>query len=154
MSLWNPPADVSPKEVVGRRAFTRKLYVADSHEYKADVFLDLQIGTGLSVDRLGVRIADEGVVEYLAPFGRTMAAKGGQTFYGWAQIKVSEVKDAIAATEAIGEENPYHAEFDRSACQNIETLRYFAFMLASIASRNKFLPAPIEAEPESDNGEG
>ena len=139
---WTPPKNVSTKEIIGRRAFGSRIFNTDPNStihYKIDVFLDNRIGTGLSVDRLGVRRAVPNVLAFLCPLCDEMANKGSTEFKGWAQISVSDVHHSIMATDAVGEQNPYHAEIDRSDYQNERTLRSFAFELCVFASKHEFL---------------
>lgn len=143
MSSWTPQPKISPKEMVGRRAFTTKLRQPNGH-YKADVFLDDRIGTGLSMDRLGIRPADaEKVTKELMPLCEAMATKRERPFTGWAQLRVSDVpKLVVEATEADGEVNPYHAEVNRDNCTDQNHLYMVAFMLATMASMHEFVEPP------------
>ncbi len=142
---WTAPREISPKEFVGRRAFGSKVFEKEGNSvlrYKINVFLDERIGTGLSVDRLGVRVAEVEVLTFLRPLCDAMAEKGSTNFSGWAQISAKDVENIIKVIEAIGEENPYHAEIDRSNYQNVDALRAFAFQLCVYASKHEFIPRP------------
>lgn len=145
MTVWNPPKKVSSKEFVGRRAFGSRVFENPSDgrlHYKIDAFLDKRTGTGLSVDRLGVRTAYHDVLAFLCPLCDEMAKKGSTEFIGWAQIAVKDIQKLVQATKAVGEDNPYHAEIDRSGHVNIEALRSFAFRLCVHASKHPFIYRP------------
>jgi len=133
MKIWRPPKLVSPKEFVGRRTFgTRVLDESEENilPYKVDIFLDDRFGKNLSVDRLGVRRAEPDVIEFLLPLCDKSAEKRSSKFEGWAQIEVGQItKLGVHATEAVDEENPYHAEISRSNHQTVSAMRSLAFEL-------------------------
>jgi hypothetical protein len=142
MTGWVPPKTVSKKEMVGRRAFGSKVFEQAKDNvlhYKIDVFLDDRLGTGLSIDRLGVRTARPEVLTLLAPLCDQMADKRSTSFVGWAQFRVDDVRCGIAATDPVSEDNPYHAEIDRSHYQNVAALRSLAFELCVHASKHAFI---------------
>ena len=138
---WKPTDEVSPKEFVGRRAFGSNVFgtSSDMSHYKIDVFLDNRMLGGLSVDRLGVRTARIDVLDRLRPLCDNIAKKGRTNFVGWAQICVADIKQKISATNAVNEENPYHAEIDLTPFKNEPSLRAFAFELCVLASRHEFI---------------
>lgn len=145
MKNWNPPKSVSPKEIVGRRTFGTRIFDESENilPYKIDIFLDDRIGENLSVDRLGVRRAMTNVVEFLLPLCDRSAMKRSSKFQGWAQIEVGQItKLGVHATEAVDEENPYHAEISRSNHKTVSAMRSLAFELCVHAARNDFLDRP------------
>ncbi|MEL6728865.1 MAG: hypothetical protein AAFP91_15335 [Pseudomonadota bacterium] len=122
--------------------FTKKPY-SGKNQYKTDVFLDDRLGTGLSVDRLGVRNADDEIVKALSPKGHSLAERMKKPFIGWAQFVVADLNKAklkIHKTDAVGEENPFHAEVCRAHCQDQDDLYRTAFILAVISSNYDLLP--------------
>ena len=146
MKIWTPPTNISAKEIVGRRAFGSRVFATGANlPYKIDVFLDKKIGTGLSVDRLGVRKACQEVLDFLTPLCDASAKNRSSKFVGWAQISVEDVqKIGIHVKEAVGENNPFHAEICRSDYPNINALRSLAFHLCVCASKHKFICRPDE----------
>ncbi len=96
----------------------------------------------MSVDRLGVRTASHDTLTFLCPLCDKMAKKGSTRFVGWAQIAVKDIQQLVQATNAVHEQNPYHAEIDRSGHENIRALRSFAFMLCVLASKHDFIYRP------------
>ena len=53
--MWNPPDQVSTKEMIGRRAFGKDKSVfanSEATKYKLNVFLDDRLADNLSFDRL------------------------------------------------------------------------------------------------------
>ena len=142
---WTPPNEVSKKEVVGRRAFGSRVFEKEKGpfrlRYKINVFLDSKDGD-LSVDRLGVRHVEEDVLQFLYPLCNAIAAKGNTKFQGWAQFLVSDLPMRVTKTESIGENNPYHAEIDRSNHRSEEAQRSFAFELCVYASKYEFVSSP------------
>lgn len=153
MATWKPTQAISPKEMVGRRAFGSKVFSATDQKsvlrYRITVFLDNQQDTGLSVDRLGIKRADGKVLALLCPLCDTMANKRATSFKGWAQIHAADLKGRISRTPAIGENNPYHAEIDRSKYNSKETRRSLAFELCVHASKHKFIDRALVSSDES-----
>lgn len=143
MPIWIPPKKISPKEFVGRRAFGSRVFEKEDDKvlrYRIDIFLDKRAGTGLSVDRLGVRAACPEVLAFLSPLCDEMAEKGSTEFVGWAQVKVEDLKGIIIkATDAVGEDNSYHAEIDRTDYPTAGALRALAFRLCVHASKYDFI---------------
>ena len=137
---WTPSGIVSKKAVKGRRAFGSKIFETKDAvlRYKIDVFLDRR-DCDLSVDRLGVHEVDKKVVSFLRPLCEAMANKGSTTFHGWVQLRVGDLRSDVKNTEAYNEDNPYHAEIDRSAHASLGAKRSFAFELCVIASKNEFV---------------
>jgi hypothetical protein len=149
MRLWNAPDQVSTKEIIGRRAFTENIRNGAGY-YRIDIFLDERDKSGLSVDRLGIRDADDDVVRCLAELGVALGEKRGRPFAGWAQLKVSDIpaksKLKVTKTVADGEDNPYHAEI---AYADTGVVSYNeAFMLSVLAAKLDFLPAPEIPTPD------
>lgn len=110
------PHVIHKKERIGRRVFGKAKDVwreqnGEKH-YKMDVFMDNREG-GLSVDRLGVNLAEKRRIRVLNPLGVAMGEKRGRVFRGWAQFNVTEIHELVVPTPAVGEENPYHAEIER-----------------------------------------
>ena len=82
MSSWTPQPEVSQKEMVGRRAFTKKLRQPNGH-YKPDIFMDDRLSTGLSVDRLGIKVEHTAeITSELKPLCGKMGEQRGRTFTG------------------------------------------------------------------------
>ena len=147
---WKPPKHISVKEVVGRRTFGSKVFdrsAGTTLHFRIDVFMDSRPGTGLSGDRLGVRAAQQEVLQFLYPLCDDMATKGATTFVGWAQISAKDLRGTIRATISTGEDNPYHAEIDRSKHPTEESLRSLAFELCVHASKQEF----IDRRPVADD---
>ena len=147
MKRWKPPRDVSKKETVGRRAFGSRVFETRENvplHYKLNVFQDDRMGTGLSVDRLGVRGPQESVLKFISPLCEEMAGKKGTKFKGWAQLRVCDLQVAVQATRAEGEENPYHAEIDRTSYPNVHAMRSLAFELCAHASKYPFVEKPVD----------
>ncbi len=145
MNRWYPPTHISQKEIVGRRTFGSRVFDKTNGvlKYKIDIFLDKRTAFNLSVDRLGVRVADRNVVDFLKPLCDESAEKRSSKFNGWAQISVNQIqKIGVRATEAINEENPYHAEISRSRHQTVSALRSLAFELCVYASKHDFISRP------------
>ena len=142
LTSWVPPKTVSKKEMVGRRAFGSKVFEKANDRvlhYKIDVFLDKRKDTSLSVDRLGVRVARPDTLSLLLPLCDRIATNGSTEFVGWAQISAADVHRGIRATSSVGEDNPYHAEIDRTQYPTDEALRAFAFQLCVYASKHAFI---------------
>ena len=132
--------------MLGRRAFGSKVFEKAKNSvlrYKIDVFLDDRKGTGLSVDRLGIRKAQPDVLTFLGPLCDKMADKRPTEFVGWAQIRATDFGGEIRATMAVGEDNRYHAEIDRSQYQTDRSLRSLAFELCVHASKHEFIPRSV-----------
>ena len=145
MKIWKPPKSLSPKEIVGRRTFGSRIFdKSDSIlPYKIDIFMDSRIGENISVDRLGIRQAKPDVIEYLSPLCDKSAFKRSSNFVGWAQIEVSQIENlGVHATDAVDEENPYHAEISRLGHQTVKAMRSLAFELCVHASKHSFLSRP------------
>ena len=145
----NLPKDVSDKEFIGRRAFGSKIFekIHDGNIFRITVFMDrnTKMSEGISVDRLGLKTVSCEILDYLLPQADNMALKRGTTFAGWAQIKVSDLKSlsGVYPTDAVGEENPYHAEIDISQYNHSNNvLRSFAFSLCVLAARYEFIYRP------------
>lgn len=111
--------------------------------------MDDRLGTGLSVDRLGMKQTDQDVVgSVLVPLASAMGVKRNLPFTGWAQLPVSEIKmTKVEATPPEGEDNPYHAEINRDDCDNTSAAYFLAFMLSVIAGQHEFIPSP-DFEPD------
>lgn len=141
--MWNPPDQVSTKEMIGRRAFGKDKSVfanSEATKYKLNVFLDDRLADDLSFDRLGVRAADSEVVEFLTALGDEIGRKMNKQFRGWAQIKVEDLgKLEFKKTDAEGEEKPFHGELSREDFRNENAARALAFQLCELASRHSFL---------------
>ena len=145
MKIWTPPQQISEKEIVGRRAFGSKIFNHRNGEplrYRISVFEDDRPNTGLSVDRLGVRTPKNAVLEFLEPFCEVMAERGSTTFKGWVQLCVADLRSKISVTDAEGEQNPYHAEIDRSPYTTVQAMRALAFELCVYASKYEFVEKP------------
>lgn len=144
--MWSPPPEISKKEFLGRRAFGSDVGFTDRGvtHYEPDLFMDERPGSELSFDRLGIRERDfVETAEWLLPYCEEIAKKGATTFKGWARILVRDLKELrVSPTEPEGEENPYHAELDRSKYYD-EELRYtLAFRLCTLCAKNDFLKIP------------
>lgn len=140
--IWNPPEQISQKEFVGRRAFGSKVFQSEPDNvlhYRINVFMDHRLNTGLSIDRLGVRTACRKVLDLLLPLCDDMANVRSKEFAGWAQIKVEDIASKIDVTPAVCENNPYHAEIDRSDHTTKGALRSLAFELCVQASKHPFI---------------
>ena len=145
MNKWVPNEQISPKEIVGRRAFGSRVFDKSNGvlRYNINVFLDTRVNSGLSVDRLGMKNVDHSVLNYLNPLCHQLAQKRSSKFVGWAQIKVRQIESiGIRATQAVNENNPYHAEIIRSEFTTPQSLRALAFQLCVYASENDFIYRP------------
>ena len=143
-SRWKPTETVSDKVFIGRRAFGNRVFANDKAvlRYRIDVFLDPR-KSDLSVDRLGIRQISDDIVAFLHPLCESMAAKGGTKFRGWARLKVGDLRACVRKTKATNEENPYHAEIDRSEFVSQGAQRAFAFELCTQASKYEFVHKPM-----------
>ena len=141
--MWDPPDQVSTKEMIGRRAFGKDKSVFANPEatrYKLGVFLDDRLADDLSFDRLGVRAADSDVVEFLIALGDELGRTRDKQVRGWAQIKADDLRKLdFKKTDAEGEENPFHGELSREDLRNENAARDLAFQLCELASRYLFL---------------
>lgn len=64
-------------------------------------------------------------------------------FHGWAQIKVADLLEIkVQKTDAVGENNPFHAEIVRGNHSDIGLLRSLAFRLCYCAEKQPFLEKP------------
>lgn len=141
--MWNPPDQVSTKEIVGRRAFGKPEKIFSDKEatrYRIDIFFDDRIDTDLSLDRLGVKQPKQEVLDFLTPLGDALGERMDKKFQGWAQIRVGQLKDLhVKRTDAEGEDNPYHAELNRDNFRNTPAARALAFQLSVYASQHDFI---------------
>lgn len=155
--MWSPPAKISDKEIVGRRAFGEDKHIfarADRSQYRIDVFLDTRLETDLSFDRVGIRKAEEAVLAFLTPLCREHGTTQGKCFRGWLQIPVRELgRLPILPKKSVGEMNPYHAELSRDDHRKLEAARSLAFRLCVLAGPHPFLN-PVPAEPTDSNDAG
>ena len=137
-----PSDTIHEKEVVGRRAFGADKHIFSKSgsvlHYKIDVFLDNRVGTGLSIDRLGVGQIQTKIVRKLDALGHGMSKRTGKEFRGWATFPVFDFRQKTIPTMAIDEDNPYHAEILRDGYQDAAALRSLAFHLCVLASSHKF----------------
>lgn len=144
MADFLPSAEIHEKELVGRRAFgaDKKIFSKEGEptRYKIDVFLDDRLGTGLSVDRLGVGQVERKIVRALSPIGVAMGERMNKDFRGWAQFRVFSFRHVTFPTEAKGEVNRYHAEIMRDQYPTAAALRALAFELCVEASKHPFVP--------------
>ena len=142
---WTPTDTVSDKEFIGRRAFGSRVFTNEENvlRYRIDVFLDSR-GSDLSIDRLGIRKVNDNIVSFLLPLCESMASRGRTTFRGWACLKVGDIKAKVRKTDAENEENPYHAEIDRSQHLSEAAQRSLAFELCAHASKYGFVHKPTE----------
>ena len=130
-----------------RRAFGGRVFQPEGTvllRYRIDLFLDDRMAQrtsfgGLSVDRLGVRKAQDSVLSRLLPLCELSATKRSSKFVGWAQILVSDLRQPVFSTPAENEANGFHAEIDTTPFGNRESIRAFAFELCVAASRNEFI---------------
>jgi hypothetical protein len=141
------PADISDKEIVGRRAFGSDKSVfsrpGKPEKYRIDVFMDDRLETDLSVDRLGVRKPDPDRMVELDALGTALGAKQEKQFRGWAQLPVKDLGLTVRRTDAEGEANPYHAEISRDEHRTDQTARSLAFRLCLVASEFEFIVSPV-----------
>ncbi len=145
MNKWVPKDQISSKEIVGRRSFGSRVFDKSNGilRYNINVFLDTRENTGLSVDRLGMKKVDHSVLNYLNPLCHKSAIKSSSNFVGWAQIYVRQIESiGIQATQAVNENNPYHAEIIRSEFKTPKSLKALAFQLCVYASENDFIYRP------------
>lgn len=130
--MWKPTASVSPKEVIGRRAFgdRDKVFTSDG-KIRIDVFLDTRYQNDLSFDRLGIKKPTDEVVRFLTPKCNKHASIVMKPFFGWAAIKVSELKRLeVKPTPDDANDNPYHADLLRNDYRSRELAETLAFRLA------------------------
>ena len=141
--MRTPSSTVSDKEIVGRRAFGNKVFdnrATRTLPYQINIFLETRDNMGLSVDRLGVRKAYSDVLSFRTPHCDSLAKIRAKEFVGWAQLCVSDIQQiGISSTEAINEENPYHAEISLSDHDSRQARRSLAFRLCVFASKHKFI---------------
>lgn len=144
MSVQPPDEELHDKEIVGRRAFGRckKIFHENNTvlHYRLDVFIDKRPG-GISVDRLGIGDYDKKRLGFLDTLGVAMGEKRTVRFRGWAQFSVSDLRECIQPTEAVGEENPFHAEVMRDGFPSPEAKRALAYQMCVLASQRDCIPS-------------
>lgn len=93
----------------------------------------------LSVDRLGVRDVNFGVVKFLTPKGKSLARQRNITFHGWVLLCVKDLAVKVRGIAVKDGDNPNHAEIDRSAYTTRLAKRSSAFELCVHASKYDFV---------------
>jgi hypothetical protein len=164
MPTWEPNADdpVGPKEMLGRRIFTDKIWEgelgAGAGRFRVDHFYDDDPEADFSVDRLG-RASEEGPV--VRRVGRLAHAEGQNRtpaclFTGWAACGRQHFftkKCHIAVNPKPIGSNRYHAEMVRDEYRRHRTgLLAFATLLCHVFSLqghfHKSPPPPTPKEPD------
>lgn len=138
--------EIDDAEILGRRIFGKAFKESEDgeKEYRFESFFDDRLNSGLSVDRLGKNGVQKRRCKELLPLCDAVANQRKKPFVGWATIQAKSVrvnvKARITGLPAIGEENPYHAEIDRSPYKNVESLRAFAFLVRAYSPVRNFVP--------------
>lgn len=143
--MWNPSQnEVSSKEIVGRRAFGKKLYSESGERghfrvFRISIFLDDRYDKDLSFDRLGVRRVFADVISFLSPIGLEHGLKlvPKRDFRGWATIKMVDLKNLVVkpSSPPSAGGNPYHADLIRDGYRDKGTAETLAWRLSVHASK-------------------
>lgn len=134
--MWKPDKNkVSDKEIIGRRLFGHKIFIAPRERglFKMDIFYDTRLANDLSFDRLGLKTVDKDVVKFLTQQCHQHGSLQNKTFVGWAAIKVSDSKK-LTIQPTPTEENPYHADLSREGYRDPLSAELLAYRLAHHAS--------------------
>ena len=140
---WNPDATKMGKgEIVGRRVFENDLLKesgkeATKREIKISAFLEGHYAARLSVDRIGQGQVVQSVIRFLTP----LADNHGKNrippleFEGWARLLTNDFITDHPVIPKPENNNPYHAEIDRSEAPNKKWARTLAFRLVAHARK-------------------
>jgi hypothetical protein len=152
-SMWKPDKNkVSDKEIIGRRIFGHKIFIAPPERglFKMELFYDKRFENNLSFDRIGLKTVDKEVVKFLTPQCHEHGKMQNKKFVGWAAIRVSDLKKLeIQATAS--SENPYHADLMREDFRDAVSAELLAYRLAHHASALELVLAINEETGEDSN---
>ena len=165
MAAWEPTADepVGPKEMLGRRIFTDKIWegsIGDAPtRFRVDHFYDSDPQHDFSVDRLG-RASEEGIV--VRQISRKAYAEGDARkpalpFAGWAacgrhHFATARCNFEIKPMPLADENNPYHAEIVRDEFRTRNGPYAFATMMRDVFSLHGHLREALNRpKPKKDD---
>lgn len=162
MAAWEPKADepVGPKEVLGRRIFTDKIWegqVGDGpRRFRMDHFYDKEPQSDFSVDRLGRATAEGPIVRRVGHLAHTEAdaRQPSVPFAGWAacsrqHFATTKCNLDIKQMPLEDGTNPYHAEIIRDEFRGKTGPYAFSTMLRDVFTLQGHLtPPPPRRKPQ------